>query len=154
MASPQLPHEPTSPLPGRRNPSTTNPNSQSPRPPHPLPLAGDPAPPMAAGHPWEATPPPVIGKAGSLTVFITPPPTPRSNGASPRPSPAVKTAPPPPPPPVQVPPPQFEKAATSSGSVFGFFWDAVAKVQDSKLCSALGSLSLFFFCFLIFLFSK
>ncbi|OAY63075.1 hypothetical protein ACMD2_24097 [Ananas comosus] len=130
MASPQLPHEPTSPLPGRRNPSTTNPNSQSPRPPHPLPLAGDPAPPMAAGHPWEATPPPVIGKAGSLTVFITPPPTPRSNGASPRPSPAVKTAPPPPPPPVQVPPPQFEKAATSSGSVFGFFWDAVAKVQD------------------------
>nr|CAD1824805.1 unnamed protein product [Ananas comosus var. bracteatus] len=84
--------------------------------------------------PREATPPPVIGKAGSLTVFITPPPTPRSNGASPRPSPAVKTAPPPPPPPppppVQVPPPQFEKAATSSGSVFGFFWEAVAKVQD------------------------
>ncbi|RWV76844.1 hypothetical protein GW17_00062425 [Ensete ventricosum] len=42
--------------------------------------------------------------------------------------------PPPPvaaPPPVQVPPQQFEKPAVkSAGSVFGFLWDAVVKVQD------------------------
>lgn len=125
----------------------------------------------------EATPPPVIGKAGRYTVFITPPATPRpsegsrSQSSSPSPSPKISprnVAPlpsetfrslsssarekmrsnlspkvgeslpvkspvvaPPPPPPVQVPPPQFEKgkAGKSSGS-FGFFWDAVAKVQN------------------------
>ncbi|XP_073008408.1 uncharacterized protein [Typha latifolia] len=99
---------------------------------------------MASSLSREATPPPVIGKAGRLTVFITPPPTPRlsesprSKIARPSPtkaSPLTEKAPPAPavapPPPVQVPPQQFEKpAARSSDSVFGFFWDAVAKVQD------------------------
>ncbi|KAJ6795888.1 extensin [Iris pallida] len=118
----------------------------------------------------EATPPPVIGKAGRYTVFITPPATPRPSEAprshtpsprfsaspsprnapselsrtyssSPRTNLSLVQAPPPPPaavqaplpPPVQVPPPQFAKSCgKSSGSagVFGFFWDAVAKVQD------------------------
>ncbi|KAJ8485299.1 hypothetical protein OPV22_017784 [Ensete ventricosum] len=95
-------------------------------------------------------PPPVIGKAGSFTVFITPPSTPtpsegrRSRIASPAPalgssSPGVEAPlmPPPPvaaPPPVQVPPQQFEKPAVkSAGSVFGFLWDAVVKVQDAHL---------------------
>lgn len=128
----------------------------------------------------EATPPPVIGKAGRYTVFITPPPTPRpsegSRSQTPSPSPklgprnvaplqsesfrslsssprekmrsslspkgrdsspvkrlekaaAAAVAPPP----VQVPPPQFEKGkgGRSAGGAFGFFWDAVAKVQDA-----------------------
>ncbi|XP_042420606.1 pollen-specific leucine-rich repeat extensin-like protein 3 [Zingiber officinale] len=36
------------------------------------------------------------------------------------------------PPPVQVPPLQVDKqAAKSSGSVFGFFWDAITRVQDA-----------------------
>ncbi|XP_074556424.1 uncharacterized protein LOC141812270 isoform X2 [Curcuma longa] len=92
-------------------------------------------------------PPPVIGKAGSFTVFITPsstaPPSesPRSDIVSPSPSSTARRpeteAPspakaPPSPPPVQVPPPQFEKTATkSSGSVLGFFREAVAKVQNA-----------------------
>ncbi|KAJ6853965.1 extensin [Iris pallida] len=107
----------------------------------------------------EVTPPPVIGKAGRYTVFITPPATPRQSEApspqAPSPSPQnapksysstprsklrpVQTPQPPPvqalpPPPVQVPPPQFATGrGKSSGStgVFGFFWDAVAKVQDA-----------------------
>ncbi|XP_073118196.1 uncharacterized protein [Elaeis guineensis] len=107
---------------------------------------------MAAARAREATPPPVIGKAGRYTIFITPPPTPKPSEA-PRPlSPSLKPSPSPSPrnvaplpvrvpssslspapavPPVQVPPPQFEKpAARASPSVFGFFWNAVAKVQD------------------------
>ncbi|XP_020699149.1 uncharacterized protein LOC110111564 [Dendrobium catenatum] len=92
-------------------------------------------------------PPPVIGKAGRYTVFLTPPATPRPPSEkplsqspltpSPRPSP-VNAAPPagkssaPEAPPVQVPPPQFEKsAAKGTSSVFGFLWDAVAKVQNA-----------------------
>ncbi|CAL9049868.1 pollen-specific leucine-rich repeat extensin-like protein 3 [Musa acuminata AAA Group] len=101
-------------------------------------------------------PPPVIGKAGSFTVFITPPSTPtpsegpRSRIASPAPAlsssspgkeapfPVKASLSPPPlvaaPPPVQVPPQQFEKPAVkSAGSVFGFLWDAVVKVQDAHL---------------------
>ncbi|XP_038983726.1 calcium-dependent protein kinase 27-like [Phoenix dactylifera] len=105
---------------------------------------------MAAARAREATPPPVIGKAGRYTVFITPPPTPKPSEA-PRPlSPSLKLNPSPRPrnvaplpvrvpspslapalPPVQVPPPQFEKsAARASASAFGFFWNAVARVQD------------------------
>ncbi|XP_042448430.1 proline-rich receptor-like protein kinase PERK2 isoform X2 [Zingiber officinale] len=90
-------------------------------------------------------PPPVIGKAGSYTVFITPssmtPPSesPGSNIVSPSPSSTARRpeteAPSPakaPPPPVQVPPPQFEKTtAMPSGSVLGFFWEAVAKIQNA-----------------------
>lgn len=33
---------------------------------------------------------------------------------------------------MQVPPPQFEKAeARTDGSAFGFFWDAVLRVQEA-----------------------
>ncbi|KAI5012870.1 hypothetical protein ZWY2020_025136 [Hordeum vulgare] len=128
-----------------------------------------------------STPPPVISKAGNLTVFITPPATPppvdtptsrsaespRSEFSTPNstprsmaspaspppehtatsppppktvsPPPPVKTVSPPLPPaklfqasPVQVPPPQFEKAeARTDGSAFGFFWDAVLRVQEA-----------------------
>ncbi|RWW21660.1 hypothetical protein BHE74_00005308 [Ensete ventricosum] len=117
---------------------------------------------MAA--PRTPPPPPLIGKAGCYTIFITPPtnPTPselpRSPIASPAPSlrannpekdapsPAKAPSPllPPPPvvapPPVQVPPLRFEKPVpTSSGSVFGFFWDAVAEVQDGILLNSLTS---------------
>lgn len=105
----------------------------------------------ASPKPREGTPPPVIGKAGRYTVFITPPPTPRPSSNSPKPptsSPrsiprprpvnaaafAVKDPTSPPPPPVQVPPQQFEKPASQKGSAssFGFFWDAIAKVQDGN----------------------
>ncbi|MQL88153.1 hypothetical protein Taro_020702 [Colocasia esculenta] len=114
----------------------------------------------AGARPREGTPPPIIGRAGRYTVFITPPATPRtptqgprpltthaspSPSPSPRPSPistpksaavptpTAKAAPPSPvAPPVQVPPPQFDKPSSrSSNSSFGFFWDAVAKVQDA-----------------------
>ncbi|XP_006647312.1 lysine-rich arabinogalactan protein 19 [Oryza brachyantha] len=118
-------------------------------------------------------PPPMIGRAGNLTVFITPP-SPASKPRSSRrseslrsglstpapalrtpasPSPSLssdqKTASPPaipmkfsphaapvkaPPHPVQVPPPQYEKASAEGkhdGSTFGFFWDALARVQEA-----------------------
>ncbi|WOL06468.1 proline-rich receptor-like protein kinase PERK9 [Canna indica] len=94
--------------------------------------------------------PPVIGKAGSFTVFISPPskdlgsrietPAPTSNVGSPDKVPPLPAkAPPSPPhppvvvlPPVQVPPLQFEKPASKSpGSMFGFLRDAVVKVQDA-----------------------
>jgi hypothetical protein len=134
-------------------------SSSSPPPPPPLPL-------------------PMIGRAGNLTIFITPPSpasTPRGAGrtpplesprsdistpipqrAAPSPSlspsprnhesravaPAVVFTPPPPPasvnvalPPVQVPPPQYEKASAGGKhdvSAFGFFWDAVARVQEGE----------------------
>ncbi|KAM0943311.1 hypothetical protein DsansV1_C13g0120891 [Dioscorea sansibarensis] len=90
----------------------------------------------------EATPPPVIGKAGRYTVFITPPAKLKTQTASPNSvsSPSLRNvadlpakAPLSPPPPVQVPPRQFDKPAATprgSGSAFGFFWNAVAKVQD------------------------
>ncbi|CAA7409351.1 unnamed protein product [Spirodela intermedia] len=106
----------------------------------------------------EGTPPPIIGKAGRYTVFITPPATPKTPSPSPRPlglpsglSPSPGSTPkrmevaptatkvpspspqPPLPPPVQVPPLQFDGKPSSSpsNSAFGFFWDAVAKVQDA-----------------------
>ncbi|KAK1292672.1 hypothetical protein QJS10_CPB17g00007 [Acorus calamus] len=89
----------------------------------------------------DGTPPPFIGKAGRLTVFITPPTTPspvKSPASPPAPAPASAPATPPPEvqvkvvsPPVNPPPAQFEKPVSrSSGSVFGFFWDAVSKVQE------------------------
>ncbi|CAA7407388.1 unnamed protein product [Spirodela intermedia] len=99
----------------------------------------------------EGTPPPVVRKAGSYTIFITPPTTPKTPSGSPQPQgncckPAPRSAarpnaksaaaPPPaksPPPPVQVPPPQFVAAPSPrpSNPRLGFFWDAVAKVQDA-----------------------
>lgn len=139
----------------------------------------------------DAPPPPVIGKAGRYTVFITPPRTPKpcedsgsksaspgvgpvsspgkvallpettARSPSPMPlevsSPIVSASPGkvvplpkksfPLPPPVQVPPLQVEKlAAKSSGSVFGFFWDAIARVQDGSLFSSQISIFDAFFC--------
>ncbi|RRT83626.1 hypothetical protein B296_00001766 [Ensete ventricosum] len=75
---------------------------------------------MAAALPREAPlPPPLIGKAGRYTVFITPPRAPKPSDA---PSVSPRTA----------SPVKFEKPSTkSSGSVFGFLWDAIAKVQDA-----------------------
>lgn len=106
----------------------------------------------------ESTPPPRIGKIGPYTVFITPPSTPSTPATpSPRPlsdspkktvpasplaspapvqRPAQPHSPSPPPPPsaaVRAPPSQFYSAKPShkSHSTFGFFWDAVAKVQNA-----------------------
>ncbi|KAI3932602.1 hypothetical protein MKW98_012573 [Papaver atlanticum] len=126
----------------------------------------------------ESTPPPLIGKAGRYTVFITPPATPKQPSTetkSTKPisltrlssdtskpfkshdddSPTKVQSPMTPkqtfetksetlkvpthtarivPPPVLPPPKQFESVKSSSGgdgSVFGFFWNAVAKVQDA-----------------------
>lgn len=108
----------------------------------------------------EQTPPPRIGKIGPYTVFITPPATPTAtttNGSEPlsnspksvssnspkKATPGFSSprtpvqvpvqSPPPPPPPVQAPPSQFypTKPPAKPHSSFGFFWDAVAKVQNA-----------------------
>lgn len=113
----------------------------------------------------EQTPPPRIGKIGPYTVFITPPATPTAtttNGSEPlsnspksvssnspkKATPGfssprtpvqvpVQSPPPPPPPPVQAPPSQFypTKPPAKPHSSFGFFWDAVAKVQNGTCLS-------------------
>ncbi|KAL3331809.1 hypothetical protein AABB24_032433 [Solanum stoloniferum] len=79
-------------------------------------------------------PPPRIGKIGPYTVFMTPPPTPKS-GSTELPPPVQPQ--PVQAPPVQVvdkscpvwsPPMQYDKPSHSS---FGFFWNAVAKVQNA-----------------------
>lgn len=103
----------------------------------------------------ESTPPPLIGKIGPYTVFMTPPATP-SPVSQPQPvfeSPKKVIQPPP----VQPPPHQFDKsvsvAASPNGnaSVSGFFRNAVSKVQngnsyDAMSCSAkwFSALSSFF----------
>ncbi|KAF5956771.1 hypothetical protein HYC85_003996 [Camellia sinensis] len=92
----------------------------------------------------ESTPPPMIGKIGPYTVFVTPPATPSPKPSSPISESPAKNAPsslpvqprnPPsfqtPQPPVQAPPQQFLKPAPSDGPAFGFFWNAVAKVQNA-----------------------
>ncbi|XP_071725408.1 uncharacterized protein [Rutidosis leptorrhynchoides] len=56
-------------------------------------------------------PPPVIGKIGYYTVFVTP--TPKSQ---------------PEPPPVQPPPVHYDK---TSPSKFSFFWDAISTLQNA-----------------------
>ncbi|KAL6640249.1 hypothetical protein ACP70R_022098 [Stipagrostis hirtigluma subsp. patula] len=68
----------------------------------------------------------------------SPSPSPKRPVTPPAAAPVVFTPPPPPakvsPPPVQVPPPQYEKASAGGkhdGSAFGFFWDAVARVQEA-----------------------
>ncbi|XP_028773751.1 uncharacterized protein LOC114742745 [Neltuma alba] len=73
----------------------------------------------------ESTPPPVIGKIGPYTVFMTPPSTPK-------PSDAVLDSPK-----KVVPPPvQLEKSVSGKsvpdGSVLGFFKNAVTKVQTAQ----------------------
>ncbi|XP_024964153.1 lysine-rich arabinogalactan protein 19 [Cynara cardunculus var. scolymus] len=97
----------------------------------------------------EPATPPMIGKIGPYTVFVTPPPTPKPSSepsiasvselpkrknVSPSP---VKFSPPIQPPvaksapPVLPPPVQYEKSASAYDSKYGFFWDAVAKVQNA-----------------------
>lgn len=125
----------------------------------------------------ESTPPPRIGKIGPYTVFITPPATPTpsttdgsepvsnspksvSSNAPKKSSPSfpsprtpvqvpVQSPPPPPPPPVQAPPSQFypTKPPAKPHSTFGFFWDAVAKVQNGTCLSPSPSFRIFFFLF-------
>uniref|UniRef100_A0A2N9GSA4 Uncharacterized protein n=1 Tax=Fagus sylvatica TaxID=28930 RepID=A0A2N9GSA4_FAGSY len=69
----------------------------------------------------DSTPPPMIGKIGPYTVFMTPPSTPKPAVEQPvfdSPKKIVV----PPPPPVQPPPQQFDKSIQSSNdSVTGFF---------------------------------
>ncbi|XP_021893142.1 uncharacterized protein LOC110811077 isoform X2 [Carica papaya] len=78
-----------------------------------------------------STPPPMIGKIGPYTVFMTPPSTPKpvAEPISSSPKPVM-------PPPVQPPPQQFHKPvvshSVSDGSVAGFFKNAVTKVQSGK----------------------
>ncbi|XP_066318417.1 early nodulin-20-like isoform X1 [Miscanthus floridulus] len=127
-------------------------SSASPPPPPMIGRAGNLTvfitPPSPASTPRGAsrTPPPESQRSDFST------PTPQRAAPSPSPSPSprnhespvaapagVLTPPPPPapakvaPPPVQVPPPQYEKASVGGkhdGSAFGFFWDAVARVQE------------------------
>ncbi|XVE79979.1 hypothetical protein DITRI_Ditri14bG0101400 [Diplodiscus trichospermus] len=85
-----------------------------------------------------STPPPMIGRIGPYTVFVTPPSTPTPAeppvSESPRKVVAPPSPAPPPPPPVQPPPQQFDKsfvASHSDGSVLGFFKNAAFKVQNA-----------------------
>nr|ACU14775.1 unknown [Glycine max] len=77
----------------------------------------------------ESTPPPVIGKIGPYTVFMTPPSTPKP--ADDNPVTTTKIAPPPPQIPKAVPSPKPKPLSDSDDSVFGFFRNAVAKVQTA-----------------------
>ncbi|KAF7838027.1 pre-mRNA 3'-end-processing factor FIP1-like [Senna tora] len=81
----------------------------------------------------ESTPPPVIGKIGPYTVFMTPPSTPKPVFDSPK-----KIVPPP----VQPPPQLIHKPSVSDGSVLGFFKNAATKVQTGICngCTAHSSL--------------
>ncbi|XP_059662970.1 uncharacterized protein LOC132308772 [Cornus florida] len=80
----------------------------------------------------EPIPPPIIGKAGRYTIFLTPPSTPKPSETTTTPktheqSPknvAVL------PPPVQ-PPPQHFGRPVSGSSKFGFLSDAAAKVKNA-----------------------
>ncbi|XP_050215397.1 uncharacterized protein LOC126666616 [Mercurialis annua] len=78
-----------------------------------------------------STPPPMIGKIGPYTVFMTPPATPKP--PSPlfeSPKKMVSS-----PPPVLPPPQQIDKSLSShslpNGSVSGFFKNAVTRVQNA-----------------------
>ncbi|XXG64460.1 hypothetical protein AAC387_Pa05g2410 [Persea americana] len=77
-------------------------------------------------------PPPVIGKAGRYTVFLTPPSTPKPPQSATSDSPKIlpQTESPKIPPPVRPPPQQFARKPTPNSSPFGFFWNAVTRVQD------------------------
>ncbi|XP_022988430.1 uncharacterized protein LOC111485680 isoform X2 [Cucurbita maxima] len=78
----------------------------------------------------ESTPPPLIGKIGPYTVFMTPPATP-SPASQPPPvfeSPKKVIQPPP----VQPPPQQYDESVPNgNASVAGFFRNAVSKVQNA-----------------------
>ncbi|GLT97497.1 hypothetical protein SLE2022_150560 [Rubroshorea leprosula] len=87
-----------------------------------------------------STPPPMIGKIGPYTVFVTPPATPKPAERLYH-SPQKPQQPPlfesprkvqPRPPPVQPPPQQFDKSVVASdGSILGFFKNAATKVQNA-----------------------
>ncbi|WCJ42210.1 hydroxyproline-rich glycoprotein family protein [Euphorbia peplus] len=72
-----------------------------------------------------STPPPMIGKIGPYTVFMTPPPTPKPSDP---PKKMVSS-----PPPVQ--PPPLDKSVSVNplpdGSISGYFKNAVTKVQNA-----------------------
>lgn len=80
----------------------------------------------------DSTPPPVIGKIGPYTVFMTPPSTPKpAEPVFDSPKKVVSA------PPVQPPPQQFDKSiavsdSVADGSVLGFFKNAVTKVQNGR----------------------
>ncbi|KAJ6295984.1 hypothetical protein OIU78_023918 [Salix suchowensis] len=95
-----------------------------------------------------STPPPMIGKIGPYTVFMTPPSTPSPKPPPPPPPPTTTTSNEStlpvfdspkkvasPPPPVQPPPQQIDKSVysqqISDGSVLGFFKNAVNKFQNA-----------------------
>nr|KJB23455.1 hypothetical protein B456_004G099000 [Gossypium raimondii] len=82
-----------------------------------------------------SSPPPMIGKIGPYTVFVTPPSTPTPTEPPVFQSPQKAVAPPAPaPPPVRPPPQQFDKsfvASDSDGSILGFFRNAAFKVQNA-----------------------
>ncbi|OAY31979.1 uncharacterized protein LOC110630981 [Manihot esculenta] len=77
-----------------------------------------------------STPPPIIGKIGPYTVFMTPPCTPKPAEPPVFDSPKKMVSPPP----VQPPPQQIDKSVSaqtlSDGSVSGFFRNALNKVQN------------------------
>ncbi|KAG5129818.1 hypothetical protein JHK84_036215 [Glycine max] len=75
----------------------------------------------------ESTPPPLIGKIGPYTVFMTPPSTPKPSDDHPV---TTKIAPPPPQIPKAVPSPK--PVSDPDDSVFGFFRNAVTKVQTGQ----------------------
>ncbi|KAJ9548590.1 hypothetical protein OSB04_021133, partial [Centaurea solstitialis] len=72
----------------------------------------------------QSIPPPVIGKIGYYTVFVTPNPKSSPESSSQKNSNHS---------PVQPPPVQYRKTGSDSsyGSNFGFFWDAIAKLQNA-----------------------
>ncbi|XP_048423687.1 uncharacterized protein LOC103934854 [Pyrus x bretschneideri] len=90
----------------------------------------------------DSTPPPMIGKIGPYTVFMTPPSTPKPPEPvfdSPRKvaAPVFESPRKVAPPPVQPPPQQLVKPiavssdSSSDGSVLGIFKNAVTKVQKA-----------------------
>ncbi|KAK9101707.1 hypothetical protein Sjap_018961 [Stephania japonica] len=97
---------------------------------------------MAINRDPSTTPPPLIGKIGRYTVFITPPSTPKpfpDSESETSVAPTVyspKKVDRPSIPPVQAPPQQIEKpiqarSSSKSSSAVGFFWSSVEKVQNA-----------------------
>ncbi|KAM7267357.1 hypothetical protein ACFE04_009523 [Oxalis oulophora] len=84
-----------------------------------------------------STPPPIIGKIGPYTVFMTPPPTPKPQfGDDVSVSPSPKKVSPVMAPPVKPPPPQYVKKSYyggDDGSVLGFFKNAATKVHNAHM---------------------
>lgn len=99
----------------------------------------------------ESSPPPMIGKIGPYTVFMTPPSTPKPSQQPVSDSPKKIVSPPP----VQPPPQQFSKSTdtvSSDGSFLGFFKNAVTKVQNGMWVFLGFEGSLLWFFFILFLF--